>query len=420
MKIKLPTGWHYPSIPLTCIWLMILLMAAQAAAQPMLRNGKRPGFQQPKVNISTNYDRQGEPRASIHVSIPQKSMIFRTDDEAFRSEMRVTVLAMRKGKRIGGALNTAAARASSFQATRNRGFMDCQVFMPLPDMKPIDLVVITEIVGTTRRWEQKFKYNPSEGSRIPWYFEDVVSNIDPERGDRFLGGDIDSLKIHAQLGFHPVRAGAVKGTTSLVFALVDEEGRQKFLHRLNLPGRGDRERLSLDVAFAAESLPFGDLNLSLRIVQTGVDSLSLNPPLQFLNMHVDLRNDQVWRRQISWLEGPDGSDDLDAMKKAPPEDRQRLWEEFWSLAGGNEARITHLLRILEADDRFGGFGRGALSDMGRVFIKFGTPDSVESRENNISSPSVWKIWNYYELGTSFIFYDAYGMGDFRLYSRAPI
>jgi hypothetical protein len=45
---------------------------------------------------------------------------------------------------------------------------------------------------------------------------------------------------------------------------------------------------------------------------------------------------------------------------------------------------------------------------------------VESRENNISSPSVWKIWNYYELGTSFIFYDAYGMGDFRLYSRAPI
>ena len=80
-------------------------------------------------------------------------------------------------------------------------------------------------------------------------------------------------------------------------------------------------------------------------------------------------------------------------------------------------RIEHLLRIVDADARYGGFGRGALSDRGRVFIRWGEPDRVETARDARLPGASWEIWIYEDEQRRFHFHDAHGMGDFRLRSE---
>ena len=58
-------------------------------------------------------------------------------------------------------------------------------------------------------------------------------------------------------------------------------------------------------------------------------------------------------------------------------------------------------------------------DQGRIFIFHGDPDRIDSMEMDASYPGTWQIWYYRDLGLLFRFYDAYSMGDYRLYDTAP-
>ena len=82
---------------------------------------------------------------------------------------------------------------------------------------------------------------------------------------------------------------------------------------------------------------------------------------------------------------------------------------------GREAQRIHLLRIVGADRRYGRFGRGSLSDRGRVFIRYGEPDRVEQIDDASVRESRWEIWYYSQLGLRFSFLDQHGMSDFQLH-----
>jgi len=228
---------------------------------------------------------------------------------------------------------------------------------------------------------------------------------------------MDSIR-NVTLAGHGGPRPARPGDLHLVMAIGYGDGERR-LYRQRIPGRVDRDSLALTLSHPAGRLPFGLLKMHLRLVEAGGDSVSLNPPREFVSLNLPLGDDDVWRRHVGWLEGREGDRDLGEMKETPRAERSGAWRDFWAGAGGAPARREHLLRILEADRRFGDFGRGALSDMGRTWIRHGAPDRIETREVDISSPGAWQVWYYYSLGYSYVFYDAYGVGDYRLYSTAP-
>lgn len=103
--------------------------------------------------------------------------------------------------------------------------------------------------------------------------------------------------------------------------------------------------------------------------------------------------------------------------------RTFLWR-FWSERSGGQALSAYqdYMRIVRAvDQQFqSGFRYGFETDRGYVYLKYGRPTEIESRENEPSAPP-YEIWTYDQLPATqqsnvrFVFYNpSLSPGDYRL------
>ncbi|MEE9271115.1 MAG: GWxTD domain-containing protein, partial [Candidatus Krumholzibacteria bacterium] len=53
------------------------------------------------------------------------------------------------------------------------------------------------------------------------------------------------------------------------------------------------------------------------------------------------------------------------------------------------------------------------SDRGRIYIKHGEPDEIEVRSDPYLQGS-YLIWRYYQDNKTFVFFDRFGLGEYRL------
>ncbi len=114
------------------------------------------------------------------------------------------------------------------------------------------------------------------------------------------------------------------------------------------------------------------------------------------------------------------SSELDYIREATTEeDKRTRFLEFWSKRDPdpqtkrNELMEEYYARVQYANQNFTRYVDGWRSDMGMIFIRFGTPDNIERHPfENYAKP--YEVWYYYQLNLQFIFVDENGFGDYRL------
>jgi len=112
--------------------------------------------------------------------------------------------------------------------------------------------------------------------------------------------------------------------------------------------------------------------------------------------------------------------EFDAMMEASTLDqKQKLFEEFWRKRDPspdtqrNENMEEYYSRVQYSNEHFSHFVDGWRTDMGMVFILFGSPSSVDRHPFDIDSKP-YEVWSYYEFNRQIVFVDETGFGDFRL------
>ena len=101
------------------------------------------------------------------------------------------------------------------------------------------------------------------------------------------------------------------------------------------------------------------------------------------------------------------------------EERQKRFIDFWKTRDPNpntprnEKMEEYYSRVDYANKHFKHYLEGWKTDMGMVFIIFGSPNNVERHPFDIDSKP-YEVWSYYELNHSFVFVDMTGFGDYRL------
>ena len=101
------------------------------------------------------------------------------------------------------------------------------------------------------------------------------------------------------------------------------------------------------------------------------------------------------------------------------EDKRKRFLEFWAKRDPdpgttrNELMEEYYSRVAFANQNYTHYLEGWRTDMGMIFIRFGSPDNVERHpfEYNVKP---YEIWYYYQLNRQFIFVDETGFGDYRL------
>jgi len=377
-----------------------------------------------QVEVAARFADDGAAGATASVAVPYRGLVFTRSGDGWAAGLRVTVSARRDGRTLAGAVGEARAVASDFSATTSGERLRVDVPVDLPDDDPVELVVRAEAPGTARWWERTLVFRPGAGRSIPWAFAGFAWNLpaDADAGLR-LDALLDSLRVTVDLTPRPARALRDVRPSSLVFTLHDGLGGTRELGRMPLPGREAADApIVRALAVDGASLPFGLQTLSVHLEDDRGVVLPLVPDHPLVNLGVPFADDAAWRRHVAWLEPRNRQGaDLDAMARLPRGERAAAWRAFWEAqAPGAVSESEHLERIVEADRRFGRFGRGALSDRGRYFLRYGPPVSVD---HHVMDPAVagdWEVWYYPGEGFKVIFHDAYGLGDYREYARLPL
>ena len=401
----------------------LLALAVAGAAAPAAARGRPLPGTALDVSVSTTYDARGGPAAVVHVRVPHRGLVFTRDGDGFVSVLQVAVVAERDGRRVGGGFAEATARAAAFEATGSDERLACDVTVALEGAGRVELALTARVRGTERVWRTDLRFDPGVGSGVPWYFAGFDWNV--PQGEAAPAAAADTLRAAVTLVRHPGMGAPASGTpTSLIFRVTDAGGDERVIGREDLPAAAaDTLRRRLETP--AASLPFGPLRLDVSLETGAGHRLDLAPGRDLVNLRVDWRDDAAWRLHVDWLDGFLDGDARRALASLPVGERPAAWRAVWAARPAGEDpgefpdEATHLMRIVEADRRFGRFGRGALSDRGRVHIQRGPPDNVEAQVMDLSYPGQWEVWYYRRAGVLYRFYDAYGLGDFRLYDTAP-
>jgi len=101
------------------------------------------------------------------------------------------------------------------------------------------------------------------------------------------------------------------------------------------------------------------------------------------------------------------------------EKKRALFDDFWKRRDPNPATTRnefmeeYYSRVDYANKNFSHYIPGWRTDMGMVFIIFGSPNNVERHPFDIDSKP-YEIWSYYDFNRSVVFVDETGFGDYRL------
>jgi len=107
------------------------------------------------------------------------------------------------------------------------------------------------------------------------------------------------------------------------------------------------------------------------------------------------------------------------------EQKLNRFREFWNALDPtpntqrNEAFEEYYRRIEYANSRFKSYQPGWQTDMGMVYIIFGSPASVDKRQDYYNPSRVYERW-IYTNNREFIFVDNNGFGDFKLLSPTTV
>jgi GWxTD domain-containing protein len=113
------------------------------------------------------------------------------------------------------------------------------------------------------------------------------------------------------------------------------------------------------------------------------------------------------------------ADEVDSMRKLSPAKQAEAWERFWRRRDPtpdtprNEFQIEFFRRLRYATEHFQGFGLGWRSDMGRIYIRYGPPESIEQHPAS-SVTAATEVWTYSQPVRRFVFVDPEGFGHYTL------
>ena len=113
------------------------------------------------------------------------------------------------------------------------------------------------------------------------------------------------------------------------------------------------------------------------------------------------------------------SAELQPLRSAPEPERLNAWNRFWAARDPdsstleNEALAQFIERVQYVIREFSQFGPGWRSDRGRVYIRYGPPEQIDTAMDQ-RAQGEYEIWRYYQQGLTFVFYDMFGVGDYKL------
>ncbi len=416
---------------------MFLSLISISSGAPGLSTAQEPRPAEFSLYAHAFLDPQRKPTVAVSVNIPYSSLIFLKKGPAFQSEYAAYIKILNKKKTIvDTAVLTESVVVEEYEETHSAKASSraTQRFYVEPGDYLVQCTV--EVKNTLRVFQREVSVT------VPVLPERSVSigtprlfavEIDTSRYTPVLSnaGDYERLEakeqaasLFAELEKHPVVGFEVyapeetsdTSECELYFEVVDGK---KTVHAYGRRGAkvGGLQNDYI-VYLNVDDWEPGSYVFIVKAVQLdpiGETTSSLDFTLGYTRAMLS----KYFDRTMQILSLIASKEEIDAFKNAPVGARPNLWASFWARRDpspgteDNEALREHLRRVQYTVDNFSGAAQGWQSDRGKVYIKYGEPDHTEVKIDP-QQQGEYLLWYYYQQSLTFVFYDRFGLGEYRL------
>jgi len=350
----------------------------------------------------------------IGLSLENRALSFQRDGNLFVARYRVHISFQRQGARAVELTREEIVRVATFQETlRAEESVLFQQILRLTSGSYDVTVTVRDASSTAEsRAQGRYtapKFDPATTSAPILTYQatgrgnrtDPVSVVLNPRGA--VGYGADTLLAYIEGYDFPA-------PTTIPFQVLDEQ--QDVVYTDSLHFRGGRQVESQVIRLAPDSISLGELQL---VVGSKPAQRTTSALVSFSQAWVITNFDEM----LDLLRYFGEDERVNAMRKAAPSDRSRLWRQFYAetdpnkITPENEALNQYFGRISSANARFTDEGvPGWRTDRGEVLIRLGPPD--ESIESTPGGAGRIVRWSYYTYRLALYFEDETGFGRLRL------
>jgi GWxTD domain-containing protein len=404
-------------------WGILGPEAVLAADIPPLRAEQPPDF---TADLVLSLDAEGRPAMGVSVTVPYPGLqwvqVKTPADSRFAADLEISVsFQSQKGGPLYGDVWERRFVVGSFDVSRSpRAAAVERRKLEIPPGTYEVTVAVRDLNGGTES-KAHDRVTVPDYSKVPVGFSDLELGLRDSSGvfrdvpTRIFGADASRLAARAAL--FDRRPGSWPRRYDFRYRLTDEVG-------LKLK-EGTKQ---ITLAHSAEPIVFGPLDRDL-FVGTYVFEVELAEKNSRWRVERRFEVEESgppkgadFARILEPLSYIAGSEEIDKLRALPADQQPEGWEQFWRRRDPtpdtprNEALIEFIRRVHHAERHFQGYGPGWRSDMGRIYIRYGAPDQVETRAPGTDSPQL-EIWYYHNPFRRFVFGDREGFGRFVLLSQ---
>jgi GWxTD domain-containing protein len=350
----------------------------------------------------------------LGLSLENRALTFQRDANVFVARYRVAISFQREGARAVELSRDEIVRVSTFQETlrAEESVLFQQILRLTPGTYNVSVTVRDAASTSESRAQGRYtapSFEPGTTSAPILAYQatgrgspsDPLSVVLNPRGA--VGYGSDTLLAYIE-GYN------FTGPSTIPFEVLDEQ--QDVIYTDSLRFRGGRPVESQVIRLAPDSISLGELQL---VVGRKPTQRSTSALVSFSQAWVITNYDEML--DLLRYFGEDAR--VNAMRKAPPSERSRLWRQFYAdtdpnkITPENEALNQYFGRISSANARFTDEGvPGWRTDRGEVFIALGAPD--ESIESTPGTAGRIVRWSYLTYRLALYFEDETGFGRLRL------
>ncbi|MCX5800505.1 MAG: GWxTD domain-containing protein [Candidatus Eisenbacteria bacterium] len=369
-------------------------------------------------------EKEGTLEIHYDISYSQLKFLKRTDGFLARFEVQA-VLYDTKGKQVGGDSWRRNVACSSYKETISPEGSYQETFRLEVAAGRYNLLVRTENLDAEERSSVLLKLDLEPFKFLPAISDLLIGRC---RADSADSGQLRSRLVpfpRARFGerfptvcvygnLYDTPAEGDTGVARIAWRVLDEEGTVKLQDTLNVTRKG---RISpFLVTYSVDNLTMGRHTLELFLGRMkGTPSARRTFEVDESKFDLDKKIDDT----LALLSYIAPRSETEAIKQAAGAERKRLWIEFWKKKDPypetpeNEFLMEFFDRVGYANENFSSIQRGWKTDRGRIYIRRGAPDQIDSRPFNAAGPA-YEVWYYYQQNLAFVFVDRMGLGDYEL------